>query len=197
MDKPRKTGDHGSKSVLSQVFRMRRVFILLCLLSAVAVGKQAANANEFQFPKTGNYAYRVNLPKGWQTKMDTRGGLLLIPPAPQHALIYLAILVDDKSRGKPDSVVATDVAKIAGIQTFYKQEPALIFDGRGTASFRGTAFYGTMPEKLGLARTAKIMIFHLESNKWAQIWVVTQPGMNAVETDAIDQVLNRITLTTE
>ena len=51
-------------------------------------------------------------------------------------------------------------------------------------------------EKRGLARTAKIMIFRLKSNTWAQVWVVTQPGMNAVETDAIDQVLNRITLTT-
>jgi hypothetical protein len=177
---------------------MRRLVLLLCVLAAGALAAQAA---ALRFPKTGKHAFLVDLPKGWQTKTDARGGLLLLPPSQtQHAMIYLAILVDDKLRGQPVSAVAAQVAKTAGVATFDKEEPARMTDAQG-AILRGTAFYGKIsekiPEKRGLARKAKIVIFPLEPNTWAQAWTVTQPGMNPVEYKAIDRVLNNITLTTE
>jgi uncharacterized protein YhbP (UPF0306 family) len=115
-------------------------------------------------------------------------------------MIYLAILVDDKLRGQPVSAVAAQVAKSVGVETFDKEEPARMTDPQG-AILRGTAFYGKISEKIpeqrGLARKAKIVIFPLEPNTWAQAWTVTQPGMNPVEYKAVDRVLNAITLTSE
>ena len=111
-------------------------------------------------------------------------------------MIYLGILVDDKLRGQPVNVVAAEVAKSVGVETFDKEEPARMTVPTG-AVIRGSAFYGKTPEKRGLSRKAKIVIFPLEPNTWAQAWTVTQPGMNSVEYEEIDQVLNNITLTTE
>jgi hypothetical protein len=168
---------------------MRRLFILLSLIGGVAL---AAQADELRFPPTGKHAFRVNLPNGWTTKIDTRGGMLLIPPN-EYALIYLAILVDDKLRNQPDTAVAAEQAKIVGIETIDGQSPARISDGK--TIYRGTAFYAKMPAKRGLARKAKFVIVRLEPNTWAQVWTLTQPGMNSIESDALDQVLNDITLT--
>src|ERR1039457_1235877 len=135
---------------------MRRLVLLLCVLAAGALPAQAA---ALRFPPTGKHAFLIDLPKGWQTKTDTRGGLLLIPPSQsQHAMIYLGILVDDKLRGQPVSAVAAEVAKSVGVETFDKEEPARMTDPQG-AVLRGTAFYGKIPEKRGLARKAKIVIF--------------------------------------
>ena len=170
-------------------------------MGAVAAGTLPAQADAVRFPQTGKHAFLVDLPKGWRTKTDARGGLLLIPPSQsQHAMIYLAILVDDKLRGQPVSAVAAQVAKSVGVETFDKEEPARMTDPQG-AILRGTAFYGKISEKIpeqrGLARRAKIVIFPLEPNTWAQAWTVTQPGMNPVEYKAVDRVLNTITLTSE
>jgi hypothetical protein len=172
---------------------MRRLFVVLCLIAA-ALPAQAA---EFRFPKAGKYGFLVDLPKTWRAKPDARGGLLLIPPAPrQHAMIYLGIIVDEKLRGQPVEAVAAASAKTAGVEAFDKQEPARMTI-LGGAVVRGTAFYGTIPERRGLARKARIVIFPLEANTWAQAWTVTQPGMNHVEYEAVDRVLNSITLTRE
>lgn len=177
---------------------MRRLVLLLGLIGAVAASGLSAPAGEFRFPKTGKHAFRVDLPKGWQTKLDALGGLLLVPPASsQHALIYIAIGVDDKWRGQPDSAVAAAAAKTAGIALSDKQDPVRISDAKGAALYRGMAFYGTMPAKRGLARKVKIAIFRLEPNSWAQVLVVTQPGINATELDALNQVLNGLALAAE
>jgi hypothetical protein len=170
--------------------------MLLCLVAGVAAGGLAAHADAFRFPKTGKHAFRVDLPKGWKTNTDKRGGMLLVPPN-HHAMIYLAILVDDKLRNQPDSAVAGEVAKIAGIEHIDSRGPAHVSDPTGTTFYKGTAFNGMMPAKHGFARTAKIVIIRLEPNIWAQVWIVTQPGMNAVESGALDRVLNGITLTTD
>ena len=192
MDRAGKTGDHAVHAFVG--LRMRRLFVVLCLLAAAALPAQAA---EFRFPKTGKYAFLVDLPKAWHSKTDARGGLLLIPPAPsQHAMIYLGIIVDEKLRGQPMSAVAAASAKTAGVVDFDKEEPARMTIPGG-AVIRGTAFYGKIPEKRGLARKARIVIFPLEPGTWAQAWTVTQPGMNHVEQRAIDQVLNSITLTSQ
>src|ERR1700690_387209 len=64
---------------------MRRLVLLLCLLAAGALPAQAA---ALRFPPTGKHAFLIDLPKGWQTKTDARGGLLLIPPSQsKHAMI--------------------------------------------------------------------------------------------------------------
>jgi hypothetical protein len=172
---------------------MRRLFLLVCLIAA---GALAAQAEPFRFPKTGKHAFRVNLPKGWNTRTDTRGGMLLVPPY-RHAMIYLGIVVDDKLRNQPDSAVADEVAKTVGIEHIDHEGRARVTGSHGTPIYRGTAFSGMMPAEHGFARKAKIMIFPLEPNTWAQVWTVTQPGMNAVESDAFDKVLNGITLTSE
>jgi hypothetical protein len=193
MDTARKTGDHARPRAIAGL-SMRRFFVLLCLLAA---GALSAHAGEIRFPKTGKHAFLVDLPKGWKTKTDARGGLLLLPPADrQHAMIYLGIIIDDKLRGQADSAVAAEVAKTVGIETFDKQEPARMTIPSGGV-LRGTAFYGKIPEKRGLARKAKIVIFPLEPNTWAQAWTVTQPGMNSVEYKAVDRVLNSVTLAAE
>ena len=173
---------------------MRRLFVVLCLIAAAALPAQAA---EFRFPKTGKYVFLVDLPKTWRAKPDARGGLLLIPPAPsQHAVIYLGIIVDEKLRGQPVEAVAAASAKTAGVEAFDNQESARMTI-HGGAVIRGTAFYGKIPERRGLARKARIVIFPLEANTWAQAWTVTQPGMNHVEYEAVDRVLNSVTLTRE
>jgi hypothetical protein len=175
---------------------MGRLSKLLCLIAGVAAGGLAAHADAFRFPKTGKHAFRVDLPKGWKTNTDKRGGMLLVPPN-HHAMIYLAILVDNKLRNQPDSAVAGEVAKIAGIEHIESRGPVHLSDPKGTKSYKGSAFSGMMPAKRGFARTAKIVIIRLGPNTWAQVWTVTQPGMNAVESDALDRVLNDITLTTD
>ena len=176
---------------------MRRLCLLICLMGAVAAAALPAHANKFRFPQTGKHAFLVDLPKGWRTTPDARGGLLLIPPGPsQHAMIYLGIIVDEKLRGQPASTVAAASAKTAGVETFNKEEPARMTVPSG-AVIRGTAFYGKIPEKRGLSRKARIVIIPLAPNTWAQAWTVTQPGMNNVEYEAIDRVLNSITLTSE
>ena len=170
---------------------MRRLFLLLCLM-AVAL---PAPASEFRFPPAGKHAFLLDLPKGWRTKADARGGLLLIPPAQsQHTLIYLGIIVDDSLRGQPASAVAALAAKAVGVASFDKEEPARMTLPSG-AVVRGSAFFGKVPEKRGLWRKARIVIFPLEPNTWAQAWTVTQPGMNCIEYEAVDKVLNSITLT--
>jgi hypothetical protein len=170
---------------------MRRLFPLL----AVAIfAASPAQARPLQFPQTGAHAFRLDLPRGWNTSTDKRGGLLLVPPE-NHALIYLAILNDTTLRGQPERAVVTQVAKVAGIAMQDRQEPERITVSDGTRIIRGTAFYGTLPGKRGLARRARIVLFKLDANTWAQVWTVTQPGMNSNETAAVAGVLNSITLT--
>ena len=137
---------HGRNAGLS----MRRLCLLFCLIGAVAAGALPAQAAALRFPPTGKHAFLVDLPKGWQTKTDARGGLLLIPPSQsQHAMIYLGILVDDKLRGQPVSAVAAQVAKSVGVATFDKEEPARMTVPSG-GCLRGTAFYGKITEPRGL-----------------------------------------------
>jgi hypothetical protein len=172
-------------------FAMRRLVpvLFLCLTTALP-----AQARELRFPKTGAHAFLVDLPKGWRGVPDKRGGLLLVPPATQqHAMVYLGIIVDDDLRGKSDDAVALKAAEPTGIARFDKQEPARITDVKG-AVHRGTAFYGKLPEKRGRSRRARIVIVPLAANVWAQAWTVTQPGMSAVETAALNRVLDSLTL---
>jgi len=170
---------------------MRRFLLVLCL---IAVSALPARAAEFRFPQTGKHAFLVDLPRGWHTKPDAKGGLLLIPPADaQHAMLYLGIIVDDSLRGKPLEAVAAAAAKPSGVESFDKQEPARITDAKG-AVHRGTAFYGKVPEKKGRFRKAKIVIFPLGDNTWAQTWIVTQPGMGYVEYNKFEAVLSSLTL---
>jgi hypothetical protein len=172
---------------------MRR-FVLLLLLLAVALPAQAA---PLRFPKTGAHAFLVELPRGWRTRTDSSGGLLLIPPAErQHAMLYLAFTVDDALRGAPLSAIATHAGNAAGVRAFDKDEPARITDAKGGVH-RGRAFYGRIAEARGLARKAKIVIIPLAPNTWAQAWIVTQPGMNQVEYDKLDAVLNSVVLAAE
>ncbi len=177
---------------------MHRLFVVLfaalCLLGVVAL---PAQAGQIRFPKSGKHAFLVDLPKGWRSLPDARGGLLLVPPSQsQHTMIYLGMLVDDKLRGQPARAVAAEVAKSAGVTAFDKEEPARM-TGPDGAIIRGTAFYGKVPEKRGLYRKARIVIFQVEPNAWAHAWTVTQPGMDHVEYEAVDRVLNSITLTRE
>ena len=175
---------------------MRRLLLLLCVAAAAALPVRAGAA-EFRFPKYGRYAFLVDLPRGWVTKADAKGGLLLIPPAEaQHAMLYLAVTADDSLRGKPLEAVALAAAKSSGVEKFDKQEPARITDAKG-AVHRGVAFYGNVPEKKGRVRKAKIVVIPLADNTWAQAWIVTQPGMNYVEYNKLDAVLNSLTLAGE
>jgi hypothetical protein len=172
---------------------MRLIALVLLLLIAAL----PARAAEFRFPQTGTHAFLVDLPKGWHSKPDARGGLLLIPPADaQHAMLYLGILVDDALRGKSLEAVAAAAAKPSGVETFDKQEPARITDAKG-AVHRGAAFYGKVPEKKGRFRRAKIIVIPLADNTWAQAWIVTQPGMGYVEYSKFDAVLSSLTLASE
>ncbi|MGZ5842429.1 MAG: hypothetical protein ACXWJ8_10915 [Xanthobacteraceae bacterium] len=170
---------------------MRRLILFLCLIAVAALPARAA---EFRFPQTGKHAFLVDLPKGWHSETDAKGGLLLIPPADaQHAMLYLGIIVDDSLRGKPLEAVAAAAAKSSGVESFDKQEPARITDAKG-AVHRGTAFYGKVLEKKGHFRKAKIVIIPLGDNTWAQTWIVTQPGMGYVEYNKFDTMLSSLTL---
>lgn len=173
---------------------MRRFLLLLCLFALAAL---PASAVEFRFPKSGTHAFLVDLPRGWVTKPDARGGLLLIPPTnAQHAMLYLGIITDDALRGKPLESVAAAAAKRSGVEGFDKQEPARITDAKG-AVHRGIAFYGKVPEKKGRFRKAKIIVVPLGDNTWAQAWIVSQPGMGYVEYSKFDAVLESLTLAGE
>ena len=165
------------------------MYRLLLLLSVAAIAAVAPPAQAFRFPETGKHAFQVNLPPGWKTTVDTRGGMLLVPPD-NHAMVYIAILVDDTLRGQPISAVAEAVAKIAGIKQIERLEPAQLSD------LPGTAFYGEIAVKPRYARQAKIVIVPLTPNTWAQEWIVTQPGMNAAQRHALAQVIDGIELTT-
>lgn len=167
---------------------------LLLALAFVPAAVAAAPAKELRYPPDGKYAFTIDLPASWKTKTDTRGGLLLIPPAQQqHTFIYLGIINDEKSRGQTAEAVAADVGKIAGVKKFDKQEPARVTDAKG-AVHRGTAFYGKLEGQRGLARRARIVILPLAPATWAQVWTVSQPGTNSVEYKALDKVLNSLTL---
>ena len=169
---------------------MRRLFILLALLAIAA----PAQAKPLRFPPSGPYAFNIDLPDGWRSTADKRGGLLLVPPD-SHAMIYLAIVTDDKLRGAADRAVVRRVSAVAGVVMGDKQEPERITAADGARIIRGTAFYGTMPGKHGLNRRARIVVFKLAPATWAQVWTVTQPGMNATEAAAIAKVLNSVSLT--
>ena len=170
---------------------MRLPFLLLVLFAFAA---SPAQSRPLRFPQTGAHAFTLDLPRGWNTTTDKRGGLLLVPPE-NHALIYLAILKDATLRGQPERAVVTQVAKIAGVEMEDKQAPERVTASDGARIIRGTAFYGTLPGKRGLARRARIALFKLDPNTWAQVWTVTQTGMNANETAALAKVLNSISLT--
>ena len=172
---------------------MPRLILLLGLLAAAL----PAQAKELRVPKNGKQALIVDLPRGWQTRIDKLGGVLVIPPAQrQHAMLYLGIVHDEALRGASNEAVAAKLGRKAGVTSFGKQEPARMTDRKG-AVHRGTMFYGKVPEKRGYARDAKIVIVPLAPATWAQAWIVTQPGMNYVETDALDKVLGSITLSNE
>ena len=172
---------------------MPRFILLLCLLAAAL----SAQAKELRVPKHGKQALVVDLPRGWQTKTDKLGGVLVIPPAErQHAMLYLAIVHDAGLRGASNEAVAAKVGRMVGVTGFDKQEPARITDRKG-AVYRGTMFYARVPEKNGYFRQARIVIVPLAPATWAQAWIVTQPGMNYVESDALDKVLQSVTLSNE
>jgi hypothetical protein len=167
-----------------------RVFGVL-LVSGLFAFAAAAQAAELRVPKDSPYAFHVTVPKGWHSKFDAFGGLLMIPPAPsQHAMIYLAVLKSEKYRNQSDSVVAADVARLAGVEKIESQKPAKI-SGR-----QGTAYFGIIVKKAPrYERRAKIVLLRLAPDTWAQQWVVTQPGMNYVELNALNKTLDAITLT--
>jgi hypothetical protein len=172
---------------------MRRFFFLLATLAALPAAALPAAARSLQFPPDGAHAFRLDLPRGWKSTTDKRGGLLLVPPD-DHAMVYLAIVTDGALRGASDSAVAAKVTKIAGVVMNDKQDPESITAADGIRIVRGTAFYGTLPARHGLARRARIVLFKLSPDTWAQVWTVTQPGMNAIETRALGKVLDGITL---
>ena len=170
---------------------MRRLAAALALAFAFVALAAAAQAAELRVPKSGPYAFRVTVPKGWHSKYDALGGLLVVPPASsQHAMLYLAILTDEKYRGQPPSMVAAEVARLAGVDTIESQKPATI-SGR-----QGTAYFGSIVKKAPrYERKVKIVLLRLGPATWAQQWIVTQPGMNYVEADAFNKALDGITLT--
>ncbi len=174
---------------------MRRVLTLTLLALVSAFAHDAAIAKQVRFPATGKHGFTLDLPKGWHTKTDEKNGMLLIPPAvAQHAMVYVGFIADDALRGKPLDAVADKAGVAAGVKSFDKQEDARVTDAKGGALHRGTAFYGNIPEKRGHTRRAKIVIIPLEPGTWAQVWTITQPGMNSVEYKALDHVLESLTV---
>jgi hypothetical protein len=174
---------------------MRRLLPLVLLALLPAFVHNVAAAKELRFPKSGPHGFALGLPKGWHTKTDEKSGMLLIPPAvSQHAMVYVGFIVDDGLRGKPLDAVADKAGAAAGVKSFDKQEDARVTDAKGGAIHRGTAFYGNIAEKRGHTRRAKIVIIPLGPGTWAQVWTITQPGMNSVEYKAFDQVLESLTL---
>jgi hypothetical protein len=173
---------------------MRRLIVVLLL---IAFGAASGHAAALRFPKTGKHAFLVDLPKGWHTKPDAKGGLLLIPPATsQHAMLYLGIFTDDSLRGAELGAVAMAAAKPSGLERFSTKEPARITDQKGVVH-RGTAFIGKVPEKNNMFRRAKIVIIPLTPGVWAQAWVVSQYGASAAEQRALETVLDSLTLVSE
>jgi hypothetical protein len=162
---------------------MRRLLLSLIVLAAAL----PARGESIRFPKLGAHAFQVELPRGWKSTADKRGGLLLVSPD-NHAMIYLSILTGEQFRGRPESAVAGDVAKLAGISQIEAQAPAQIAD------LKGTAYFGELREKKGYARKAKIVLVRLAPDVWAQQWIVTQAGMNAVERAALERALAGISL---
>ena len=172
---------------------MRRLVLLMLLLLAAS----PLEARELRVPADGKQALLVELPRGWQTKADADGGMLLIPPAAsQHAMLYLGILSDPALEGAMDVAVAARVGRKVGVIGFDKQELARITDGKGVVH-HGTTFTARVPEKHGMSRKAKIVIVPLGPHTWAQAWIVTQPGMNYVEYNKLNAVLESITLAGE
>jgi hypothetical protein len=161
---------------------MRRLLLALIVIAALP-----AQAETIRYPKLGAHAFQVELPRGWKSTTDKRGGLLLVSPD-NHAMIYLSILTGEQFRGRPESAVAGDVAKLAGISQIESQAPAQIAD------LNGTAYFGELQDKPGYARKAKIVLVRLAPDVWAQQWIVTQAGMNAVERAALERALAGITL---
>ncbi len=179
------------RGIIREIGRMRRLVLVLVV---VAFGAVLGHAAEQRFPRTGAHAFVFELPRGWVTKTDARGGLLLVPPAEnQHAMVYIGIISNGALRGRSLEEVAAQAAKPSGIARFDKQEPARITDTKG-AVHRGAAFFGRMPEKRGLWRNAKIVIVPLGPGVWAQAWTVAQSGINAAEQRALDAVLASLTL---
>lgn len=172
---------------------MRRLVLALCLVVAAL----PTPAKELRVPPHGKYSLIVDLPRGWQSRTDTAGGVLVIPPAErQHAMLYLAVVHDAGLRGASDATVAAKLARTVGVTGFDRQEPAHITDRKGVMH-RGTMFYAKVPEKRGYSREAKIVIVPLAPDTWAQAWTVTQAGMNYVEAAALDKVLDTIRLAAE
>jgi len=165
---------------------MRRLLLSLIVLAAAL----PARAESIRFPKLGAHAFQVELPRGWKSTADKRGGLLLVSPD-NHAMIYLAIASGAQFRGQPESAVAGDVAKLAGIKEIEAQAPAQLADRTGTA------YFGELTDKPGYARKAKIVLVRLAPDVWAQQWIVTQAGMNSVERAALERALAGITLARE
>ena len=184
---------------------MRRLLPLPALLFAAALAALAftpARAAELRFPKTGAKAFHIDLPDNWRTRTDTRGGLLLVPPAgEQHGLLYLALIADDAARAEPGLAgaarIAQSAAKPVDIVLDGKQEPARVTDPQERTVFHGMAFTGTMPGKRGYARAVRMVIIRVTGDTWAQVMTVKQPGTNAAEIAALDHVLNGITLTAQ
>lgn len=176
---------------------MRRLVLLLCLAAA-----WPAQAKELRVPAAGTPALALDLPRGWHTKTDKEGGVLLIPPATsQHAMLYVGVLRDDELKGAMDVAVAAKVGRAVGVTGFDKQEPARVTDQKG-AVHKGTSFTAKVPEKgaaakRGLYRRARIVIIPLTPGTWAQAWTVAQPGVGAHEQRALDAVLDSITLVSE
>ena len=162
---------------------MRRLLFSLIVIAFAL----PAQAETIRYPKLGAHAFSIELPRGWKSTTDKRGGLLLVSPD-NHAMIYLAIATGAQFRGRPENIVAGDVAKLAGIRQIEAQAPAQIAD------LRGTAYFGELAEKRGLARKAKIVLVRLAPDVWAQQWIVTQAGMNAVERAGLERALAGITL---
>jgi hypothetical protein len=184
--------------------RFDRLFVGRFLMAAavVALAFTPARAAELRFPKTGAKALHIDLPENWRTRADTRGGLLLVPPAgEQRGLLYLALIADDAARTEPGTSgaarIAQGVARPAGIVLDGKQEPARVTDPTGRTVFHGMAFTGTMPAKRGYARAVRMVIIRVTGDTWAQVMIVKQPGMNAAELAALDRVLNGITVTAQ
>ena len=197
MDRHDKSRDYAALTVRSptEVRFMRRLLTLALLALVPTFVHTTANAAALRFPKAGKHGFALDLPKGWHTKTDEKSGMLLIPPAPtQHVMVYLGLIVDDALRGEPLNAVADKAGREAGVKSFDKQEEARITASNGGALHRGTAFYGNIAEKRGHSRRAKIVIIPLGPNTWAQVWTVTQPGMNSVEYRALDDVLESLTL---
>ncbi len=170
-----------------------RLVVLLVLLAAAL----PARAKELRVPPQGKFALIVDLPRGWQSKTDALGGVLVIPPAErQHAMLYLGIVQDADLRGASEAAVAAKVGRLAGVTSFNRQEPARITDRKGRVH-RGIMFFGRVPEKSGRSRHARIVIVPLAPDTWAQAWIVTQAGMNAVEAAKLDKVLDSVVLAAE